>query len=217
MKPVHVIIVCIGAFLGYTFYEPEIQKAYQDFSAAPEPEVIFQGGKEDELKAEIARINSILDKYEKKLLEKKPDIPNPPKEECECGGTGKIKQGDGNVTDCTCPKPCQCKKPATSEILQQKCECSKIEMKTFINEAVTTAFNNYAKGYREQSAKQSQAADGLDDTFYDEMELPKVDIPLPPPKFGGGLPKVDIPFPPPKFGGELPSDPESTKASEQKP
>ena len=53
---------------------------------------------------------------------------------------------------------------------------------------------------RNDIAKILVTKDGLDDTFYDEMELPKVDIPPPPPKFGGGLPSDPKSTPNPQGG-----------------
>lgn len=152
MKNKHIVVALVGCFLGFTFYEPEIKQAYSEFSN-PVQEEVFTGPSAEELKSEVARINLILDKYEKRLLEKKPDIPVGPTEECKCGGTGKIVQGDGHTTDCTCPKPCTCKKPS-SETPIAECSCNKEEMKEFINAAVTDAFNNYVKEYRERAAKQ---------------------------------------------------------------
>jgi hypothetical protein len=133
-------------------YEPQIKGAYQQYSAQAEPEVLFEGTSKEDLKSEVSRINLILDKHEKSLLEKKPDIPNGPAEECKCGGTGKIVQGDGHTTDCTCPKPCSCKKTASEFLTEQP--MTRDEMKEFINQAVTEAFNNYVKEYRERAAAQ---------------------------------------------------------------
>ena len=151
MKNTAVVVALFGAFLGFTFYEPEIKETYQKFSAPAEAEVLFEGTSKEDLKSEIDRINLILDKYEKALVEVKPVTP--PKEECKCGGTGKIVQGDGHVTPCTCPAPCTCKKPSAEQAVKE-CNCNKEEMKEFINSAVTEAFNNYVKEYRERAAAQ---------------------------------------------------------------
>ena len=65
MKNTAVVVALFGAFLGFTFYEPEIKETYQKFSAPAEAEVLFEGTSKEDLKSEIDRINLILDKYEK--------------------------------------------------------------------------------------------------------------------------------------------------------
>lgn len=153
MKNKYIVVALAGCFLGFTFYEPEIRQAYSEFSNPVQQEV-FTGPSVEELKLEVARVNLILDKYEKKLLEKKPNIPVGPTEECKCGGTGKIVQGDGHVTPCTCPAPCTCKPAQEVAPAQQILPLTKEELESMINQAVQVSFDNYVKNYRERAAAQ---------------------------------------------------------------
>lgn len=155
MKTGPIVVVLTGLFLGFTFYESEIKEGYEKFSKAPEQEVIFEGASKEDLKSELDRINLILDKYEKQMLEKTPVVPTPkPSEECKCNGTGKIVQGDGHVTPCTCPAPCTCKPAQEVAPAQQILPLTKEELESMINKAVQISFDDYVKNYRERAAAQ---------------------------------------------------------------
>lgn len=148
MKNLPILIILALLFLCVSLYEPQLIK----FGDLQQQEVNYDAVNKEDLKNEISRINSILDKHEKELLSKKPDITPPsPTDVCKCGGTGQIVQGDGHVTDCSCEKPCKCKKLATEES-----QLTKDEIKNLINVAVKEAFDNYVKEYRERAVAQQK-------------------------------------------------------------
>ena len=74
---------------------------------------------ETEVKAEVARVNLILDDSEKKYITKPKPKPVNPTNECKCNGTKEIVHGDGHKTPCTCsalPEGCKC--VAKQEVIQ---------------------------------------------------------------------------------------------------
>jgi hypothetical protein len=71
---------------------------------------------ETELKAEMDRVNLILNDAEQKYIKSnipKPKPPNPV--ECSCGGAKEIVHGDGHKTPCPCGANCVCTPKATPQ------------------------------------------------------------------------------------------------------
>lgn len=71
---------------------------------------------ETEVKAEIERVNLILNDAEKKYIKTNIPKPKPPNPiECSCGGTKEIVHGDGHKTPCPCGTNCVCTPKATPQ------------------------------------------------------------------------------------------------------
>lgn len=71
---------------------------------------------ETEVKAEIDRVNLILNDAEKKYIKTNVPKPKPPNPiECGCNGAKEITHGDGHKTPCPCGANCVCTPKATPQ------------------------------------------------------------------------------------------------------
>jgi hypothetical protein len=122
MKNIVILILGVALGLGYSQYE----KAQNNI------EIYGARNVQTELKANIDRVNLVLDSVEKKYIQKnvpKPDIPKPDLG-CKCNGAGTITQPDGNKIQCQCSKDggtCQCKPKQEPQIVQPQAQSPHVQ------------------------------------------------------------------------------------------